>query len=237
MTEGSYKQFCPVAMASEVLCNRWTMIVIREFVCGATRFSDLKRGVPRMSPALLSKRLRELEAAGIITRGPAARNPTVQEYRLTAAGWELEPIVHAMGTWGQRWVDATLTLDNLDPELLMWDMRRGLVTSAMPRHRSVMEFSYTDLPDKKKHYWLVVEADHTVDVCWIDPGYDVNLYVTTDLRTMTAIWLGLESLRKALGTGLLIVTGDRQLSETMQDWIGLSGFAREEKRTGTIVRP
>jgi DNA-binding HxlR family transcriptional regulator len=230
MTEGSYKQFCPVAMASEVLCNRWTMIIVRELVCGSTRFSDLRRGIPRMSPALLSKRLKELESTGIVARVPAPQKAGVQEYRLTTAGRELEPIVQAMGVWGQRWVDAAPTLENLDPELLMWDIRRGLKTAAMPRRRSVIQFSYLDLPTKKRNYWLVVEAEGDVNVCWIDPGFDVALYVTTDLRTMTAIWLGLHRLRSAIDAQTLLIVGDRQLEETMPEWIGLSGFAHEVKQ-------
>jgi len=66
MTEGSYNQFCPVAMAAEILCTRWTIIVLRELVAGSTRFNELRRGVPRMSPALLSKRLKDLEAVGMV---------------------------------------------------------------------------------------------------------------------------------------------------------------------------
>ena len=232
MTEGSYKQFCPVAMASEVLCNRWTMIIIRELVCGSTRFNDLKRGVPRMSPALLSKRLRDLEATGIIQRVVTSGG---HEYRLTASGRELEPIVKAFGVWGQRWVEANPTLQNLDPELLMWDMRRSIDLGALPRRRSVVQFTYSDLPQKKQRYWLVVEANGEVDVCSIDPGYEVDLYVTTDLRTLTAIWLGITSLRSATSTGAIVIVGDRSLETTFPTWIGLSPFAAEPKLAGLGV--
>ena len=232
MTEGSYKQFCPVAMASEVLCNRWTMIIIRELVCGSTRFNDLKRGVPRMSPALLSKRLRDLEATGIIQRVVTSGG---HEYRLTASGRELEPIVKAFGVWGQRWVETNPTLQNLDPELLMWDMRRSIDLGALPRRRSVVQFTYSDLPQKKQRYWLVVEANGEVDVCSIDPGYEVDLYVTTDLRTLTAIWLGITSLRSATSTGAIVIVGDRSLETTFPTWIGLSPFAAEPKLAGLGV--
>ncbi|CEG10635.1 putative HTH-type transcriptional regulator YybR [Afipia felis] len=100
MAEGSYNQFCPVAMASEILCTRWTLIVLRELVCGSTRFNELRRGVPRMSPALLSKRLKELEAAGVVTRTKSAAGPDLYEYRLTPAGEELKPIIEHVGVWG-----------------------------------------------------------------------------------------------------------------------------------------
>ena len=232
MADGTYKQFCPVAMASEVLCNRWTMIVVRELVCGSTRFSDLKRGVPRMSPALLSKRLRDLELAGVIQRVPIAAKPGSYEYHLTEAGRELEPIVTAMGFWGQRWVETAPTLQNVDPELLMWDMRRSIKVSALPRQRSVVQFTYSDRPEKKRRYWLVVEANGAVDVCSIDPGFDVDLYVTTDLRTMTAIWLGITTISAEIERDKFTAVGDRQLTQQMPVWLGLSTFATERKRAG-----
>src|SRR5262252_7308268 len=110
MTQGSYQQFCPVAMSAEILCPRWTIVLVRELVAGSTRFNDLRRGVPRMSPALLSQRLKALEAAAIIRRDPSSTDPGVFEYYLTAAGRELGPLVEAFGIWGQRWVDAELSL-------------------------------------------------------------------------------------------------------------------------------
>lgn len=229
MTEGSYKQFCPVAMASEVLCSRWTMIVVRELVCGSTRFNDLKRGVPRMSPALLSKRLKELELAGIVQRLASGGRSSGHEYRLTPAGRELEPIVKAMGFWGQRWVETAPTLQNVDPELLMWDMRRSINVATLPRQRTVVQFIYADRPEKKRSYWLVVEANGMVDVCSIDPGFEVALYVTTDLRTMTAIWLGLTTIRAEVENDRLMVVGDTALERTMPTWLGLSSFAVERK--------
>ena len=232
MAEGTYKQFCPVAMASEVLCNRWTMIVVRELVCGSTRFNDLKRGVPRMSPALLSKRLKDLELAGVIRRVPIGAKPGSYEYHLTEAGRELEPIVKAMGFWGQRWVETAPTLQNVDPELLMWDMRRSIKVAALPRQRTVVQFIYSDRPEKKRRYWLVVEANGAVDVCSIDPGFEVDLYVTTDLRTMTAIWLGITTIPAEIERDRFTAVGDRRLEQQMPAWLGLSTFATEHKRAG-----
>ena len=124
MAQGSYRQFCPVAMAAEVLSTRWTIVLLRELVAGSTRFNDLRRGVPRMSPALLSQRLRDLQAAGVVTRVSAGSGPA--EYHLTEAGRELGPIVEAFGIWGQQRVRAEVSLQHLDVHLLMWDMRRGL---------------------------------------------------------------------------------------------------------------
>jgi DNA-binding HxlR family transcriptional regulator len=229
MTQGSYKQFCPVAMAAEILCTRWTVVLLRELVAGSTRFNDLRRGVPRMSPALLSQRLKELESAGVICRTPSPTEPGIFEYQLTAAGRELEPLVQAFGIWGQRWIDSELSLQHLDAPLLMWDMRRNLDPDPMPKRRSVIQFQYPGLPAGQRSWWLVVDPNGGVDLCSIDPGFDVDLYVSTDLRTMTAIWMGLDTVRAALRAERMMLTGDRQLAANIETWLGLSPFAKERK--------
>ena len=229
MTQGSYRQFCPVAMAAEVLCTRWTIVLLREFIAGSTRFNDLRRGVPRMSPALLSQRLKQLEAAGVITRNPARADPSVTEYKLTAAGHELAPLIEQFGIWGQRWVDTKLSLQNLDVGLLMWDMRRNLHTKPMPTKRSVIQFQYPGLAPPLRSWWLIVEPDVDVDLCSVDPGYDIDLYVTADLHTMTTIWMGLDTVRNSVDAQRMTLTGDSKLSGQMQAWLGLSPFARERE--------
>jgi len=229
MTQGSYKQFCPVAMAAEILCTRWTVVLLRELMAGSTRFNELRRGVPRMSPALLSQRLKELEAAGIVERQASDTEPGVFEYRLTDAGQELNPVVEAFGIWGQRWVATELSLQHLDVSLLMWDMRRNLDTTPMPKARRVIQFRYPELPPAQRTWWLLVDPAAAVDLCSVDPGFDVDLYVSTDLRTMTAIWMGLDTVRDARRTERLMLTGDRQLISDMQAWLGLSPFAKQVK--------
>jgi DNA-binding HxlR family transcriptional regulator len=217
-------------MASEVLCTRWTMVLMRELVAGTTRFNDLRRGVPKMSPALLSTRLKELEIAGVVERRPLKSGKGVFEYILTDAGRDLRPVVEAIGNWGQKWVESTLSLRNLDPSLLMWDMRRNLNPAPLPAMRTVVQFLYSDLPASKSHWWLVIEPEGEVDLCWSDPGFDINLYVTTDLRTMTAIWMGLGTI--ASERDKLEILGDRKVAETMQVWLGLSPFAKQKKLVG-----
>ncbi len=232
MTEHNYRQFCPVAMAPEVLCSRWTVVVLREFFAGSTRFNQLRRGVPRMSPGLLSQRLKSLEAAGILRRAPSADDPGVLEYHLTESGRELGPLVEAFGVWGQRWVTTELSLQHLDASLLMWDMRRHLVPTPMPERRSVIQFRYPELRSTDRSWWLIVEPGEEVDLCSVDPGFEVDLYVTSDLRTMTAIWMGLDTVRVAQAAQRLILTGDRALAGSMQTWLGLSPFAKERKIAG-----
>ena len=229
MTTASYQQFCPVAMAAEILCTRWTIVVLREMFAGSKRFNELRRGVPRMSPALLSRRLKELEAAGIVAREASASDRTLYEYQLTESGRELGPLVEAFGIWGQRRIEANLSLAHLDGDLLMWDMRRNLDTTPMPTRRSVIEFVYPDLPAKLRRFWLVVDPESGADLCKVDPGFEVDLYVSTDLRTMTAIWMGLDTVRAAITNQRMILTGNRQLATSMQTWLGLSPFAKERK--------
>ena len=228
MAKPGYGQFCPVAMAAEVLCTRWTMVLLRELVAGSTRFNDLRRGVPRMSPSLLSQRLKELEEAGLVERRPIPGGRGACDYRLTEAGRDAGAIVEAMGRWGQRWVESSLSLRNLDPSLLMWDMRRNLDPAPLPDRRTVIEFIYPELPSAKRRWWLVVEPDGAVDLCHVDPGFEVDLFVTTDLRTMTAVWMGLTTVARK--DPRMELSGPPALAGTIQSWLGLSPFAREPKR-------
>jgi DNA-binding HxlR family transcriptional regulator len=232
MASGGYGQFCPVAMASEILCTRWTLLVVRELICGSRRFNELRRGVPRMSPALLSQRLKELEEAGVVRRVASTDEPGIFEYHLTRAGRELEPIVMAMGFWGQKWVETQASLQNLDPTLLMWDMHRRVDPTPLPPRRCVIQFLYPELPASRRNYWLVVSAEGKVDLCYLDPGFEVDVYITADLRTMTAIWMGIMSVGQAIGEDKLTLSGDRRIAATIREWLALSVFAGEKKAVG-----
>jgi DNA-binding HxlR family transcriptional regulator len=229
MANVGYQQFCPVAMAAEILCTRWTVLVVRELVAGSTRFNDLRRGVPKMSPTLLSQRLRELERCGIVEREPASGERGVYDYRLTAAGRDLGPLVEALGTWGQRWIQTDAALRaNLDPTLLMWDMRRNLTPEPLPAQRTVIQFTYPDAPRTARLWWLVVSKRGPVDLCMIDPGYEVDLYVSCPVEVMTSIWMGLTTV--AAARGRLEMSGDREVARSMQQWLGLSPFASIPRR-------
>jgi len=230
MSQPSYKQFCPLAMAAEVLCTRWTMVLMRELIAGSTRFNDLRRGVPKMSPSLLSLRLKSLEEAGILERKPVPSERGVFDYNLTPAGRDLSDVVMAMGMWGQKWIESSLSLKNLDPSLLMWDMRRNLNPKPLPNRRTIVQFVFHDLSLPKRDWWLVIEPTGEVDLCWADPGFEVDLYVSTDLRTMTAIWMGVTDV--AAQQSKFEFTGPRDLSSTLQFWLGLSPFAVQKKLVG-----
>jgi DNA-binding HxlR family transcriptional regulator len=224
---GGYGQFCPISMAAEIFCTRWTALVLRELLAGSSRFTDLRRGLPKMSPSLLSKRLKELEAAGVLVT--ATRPDGNADYHLTEMGEDLRPLVMGLGIWGQRWVDSKLSLRNLDPSLLMWDMRRMMNPRPLPPQRCTILFVYPELPEVDRSWWLVVDPSG-VDLCKFDPGHEVDLLVTGPLRAMTEVWMGLTSLASAVAARRITLDGDPGLARSMAQWLGLSPFAREPRR-------
>jgi DNA-binding HxlR family transcriptional regulator len=216
----SYHQFCPVAKAMELLDERWTMLIIRELVTGSQHFNELRRGVPRMSPTLLSKRLSQLARAGIVERQDYGGDV---RYLLTAAGRELRPVVEALGVWGIRWIGEIGDQD-LDPKLLLWDMHRNIDHDATPAGRTVVEFTFADLPASSRHWWLVINPDDA-DVCDNDPGYPVAVTVTARLRHMTEVWRGDVSWPDALRSGTVAIQGPEKLRRAVPRWFTLSVFA------------
>jgi hypothetical protein len=182
-----------------------------------------------MSPALLSKRLKDLETAGIVTRSQVTGAPDLFEYRLTDAGRDLKPVIEAVGTWGQRWIETEASLENLDPNLLMWDIRRNIDPAPMPARRNTIQMIFNDLQAAQRNWWLIVQPGQDVDLCSVDPGFDVDLYLSTDLRTMTEIWMGYTAIARAKEQGRLVITGNRQLEADVGSWLSLSPFAKVEK--------
>jgi DNA-binding HxlR family transcriptional regulator len=219
----TYGQFCPVAMASEVLGERWTVLVVRELLTGSYRFNDLRRGVPRMSPSLLVQRLRALERAGIVVhvRGESGGS----EYHLTGAGEELRPLVEAMGMWGERWVRSDLRKEHLDTRLLMWDVRRTLDPQRLPLERLVVKFSFTDGPPADRRYWLVVEHGD-VSLCVDDPGGEADLEVCATVRALTAVWVGRIALDRALREESITLLGAPARRREFRRWFGVSALTQ-----------
>lgn len=215
-----YRQFCPVAKAMELLDERWTLLLVRELVIGSERFNDLRRGLPRMSPALLSKRLHLLVRAGVVER---VVDGTDVRYRLTEAGQELRPVVEALGAWGTRWI-GDLGEADLDPHLLMWDVHRNVAEESVPPGRTVVQFVFSDVPVTKARWWLVLTPGDT-DVCDEDPGHDVDVTVTGSLRDLTRWWRGDLAWSAALRDGAVEVVGPSRLSRELPGWFRLSSFA------------
>jgi len=221
----SYGQFCPVAKAAEIFAERWTPLVLRELVCGSHHFNDLHRGVPLMSRSLLAQRLRRLEAAGIVQRRPS-HGGSGFDYYLTPAGQEFQPVIEAMGRWGQRW-SRRFDASDLDPALLIWDMQRNLHRERLPPRRVVMQMEFRGVPRRhhgRCRWWLILEPQ-TVDVCLKDPGFDVELFVQADLIALTKVWMGDLRLNETLRTGAVALDGQPQLVRQFPNWLGLSTFA------------
>ena len=219
-----YGQFCPVAKATEVLGEKWTPLIIRELITDDQSFNSLRKGVPLMSPSLLSSRLKSLEGSGVIERNKTDKGVI---YSLTHAGEEIGPIIEQLGVWGQRWARSDLNKKDLDPSLLMWDAHRRIDTSHFPDERTVLRFEFVDYPSKLRLWWLVVTGEE-VDICLKDPGHEVNLFIQSTLKTMTQIWVGDLSVKKARRDKLLHLTGDTALRSSMSSWIGCSLLAHIE---------
>jgi DNA-binding HxlR family transcriptional regulator len=216
----SYHQFCPVAKSMELLDERWTLLVVRELLAGSEHFNDLRRGLPRMSPTLLSRRLQQLVRAGVVER---KQDGLDVRYVLTRAGQELRPVVEALGAWGIRWIGA-LGDEDLDPQLLLWDMHRHIDQAAVPDGRTVVQFRFPDVRTETRDWWLVI-TDSDADVCDADPGYEVAVTVTATLRSMVRIWRGDLTWRDALRAGAVEVLGPEALRRAVPRWFTLSGFA------------
>jgi len=221
VAERGFGQFCPVALASEVLTQRWTLLVIRELLAGSTRFNDIRRGVPRISATLLKERLQSLEHAEIVKRRRSGSG--VFEYVLTEAGRELRPVVFGIGQWGQRWA-RDIKPEDLDPGWLVWNVHRRLNPTAMPPGRTTIHIEFSDGPRNARYFWLVSQYGH-VEVCLKHPGYAVDLTVRTTVRVLAETWRGIRSVRQEIRSGAIALEGKATLRRAFPDWLLLSAYA------------
>jgi DNA-binding HxlR family transcriptional regulator len=217
LSEVKYGQFCPVAKASEALGERWTLLVVRELVAGATSYSELQRGLGRISPSVLSSRLKALIDHGIVEKVDANGGPG-RRYRLTRAGAELGPIIHQLGGWGQRWLRSRMTRDELDVELLMLHVQRRVDASAFPQAHGVVAFVFSDLHGALRRWWLLLEAGQ-VELCTEPPGRSEDLVLTCHLRTLAELFNGDLSLADALSGERLVARGPAKLLKTLRLWL------------------
>ena len=217
-----YGQFCPVALASEVLAERWTLLVVRELLAGARRFNEIRRGVPRMSGTLLKQRLQTLEDAHVVERFESGDGHAF-DYRLTQAGLALRPVVASIGEWGQRWA-RDIRPEDLDPGWLVWSMHRRLNTSAMPPGRTIIEIEFVDAQAAQRRFWIV-HRDGRVEVCLKDPGYDVALRVATKVRILAEVWRGIRPMSDALRAGGIHLEGQSSYRRAFPSWLLLSAYS------------
>jgi len=213
-----YGQFCPVAKAAELLGERWTLLIVRELVFGATRFSEMQRALSHISPTMLTRRLKELEQGGLVVRRKVEGQKSTS-YFLTEAGRELAPIIDGLAEWGMRWVRGRASDQELDLEMLFSYVGKTLDMTALPDGETVLQFSFKDVDGMDK--WWLICSNGDVDVCTDDPGRDVNLYITTDARTLIECWMGDLSLSSAVRSEKISLIGEKHLSNTFTKWFGL----------------
>ena len=217
-----YGQYCPVALATEILGERWTILIVLALMDGVSRFNDLQRALPRISATMLSQRLGTLEEASIVRKKRMLKGRG-HDYSLTEAGRELEHVVMGLGNWGQRWA-RDMQLDDLDPRHLAWSIHLRLNSDAMPEGRTVIQFEFTEAPEDCKRFWIINNAGE-VDMCIEHPGFDVDLRVKSDLRRFVEAWRGIRSMKTELATGRIRLDGPRSLQRSFPDWLLLSALA------------
>ncbi len=226
--EQSFGQFCPVALASEVLTQRWMLLIIRELSAGSTRFSDIRRGVPRISATLLKQRLEGLGHAGIVERRRRPGTDDAYDYVLTEAGVELAPVLSTIGAWGQRWA-RDIQPEDLDPGWLVWNIHRRLDIAAMPPGRTVIEIAFTDAPTNQRNFWLVHKAGK-VDVCLKLPGFDSDVIVRTSVRVLAEVWRGIRPIGAEIAAKRIRIEGNATLCRALPSWLLLSVYAPIKRR-------
>jgi len=217
-----YGQYCPLALAAELLCERWTILVVSRIIDGCHRFNEIHRGVPRISATLLTQRLSQLEHAGLVTRQPLETGRG-HEYHLTEAGQELDPIVMNLAVWGQRW-SRDMTTDDLDPAFLAWSMHTRLNTEAMPEGRTVIEFEFTGTDKGFSRFWLV-NTDGIVDMCLKHPGYEVDLKVMSEIRRFVETWRGFRQIKREIAAGAIRLEGPTKHKRAFPDWLLMSALS------------
>ena len=223
----SYGQYCPLALATELLCRRWTILVISRLLDGCRTFNEIHQGIPRISPSLLSSRLSELEHAGLLKRRKI-RNENRYRYEPTDAALDLTELIDKLAIWGQHW-SRDMDMDDLDPAFLAWSMSLRMNTEAMPQGRTVIEFEFTGTPTEFRRFWLV-HKNGKVDMCLKSPGYETDLYVRADMRRFVEAWRGFRDLRQEIRSGRIRLSGPRQLKSSFPDWLLLSMLAPYRRR-------
>jgi DNA-binding HxlR family transcriptional regulator len=230
MQSKPYGLICPITHACEVLEPRWTIPILAEMWGGSTRFNDIRRGVGNISTALLSRRLKELVANGLVERVEDPATGQV-DYLRTQRAIELEPVLDAMGKWAQCNIEANEALRNLSVSNLMWQMRGYIDPEQLPTRQLVFQFRFTDPDLDYNKYWALIRPGFPVEICTTIPDYDVDLFIETNRMSLSAIILNRTTISRELEEGRLFLSGDAILSRTMDRW-----FYQRTKENASEVR-
>lgn len=223
---------CPAVKAADMIGDKWTLLLMRELFMGANRYNAFQRALPRISPTVLSKRLKQMEEDGLIIKKSVAGEKAT-EYRLTRCGRELAPLINYMSKWGLRWARRRMNEEDLDVGTFMWDFHRSLNTSELPDGETVFSISFAGL-DAHSKWWLVANGD-VVDLCTDDPGKEVDLYIATTLPALAEVWMGDLDVAAALKADDLQLTGAAYLMRSASQWFPKSRYAdvRPKRFVGT----
>lgn len=216
-----YGKFCPVSLATEVLADRWTPMIVRELVLGSRRFNDIARGLPGISRSLLVQRLRHLERRGVIVRWPTPAGRGL-EYHLTDAGRALEPVISSLGRWAVDWLFDELDSGDVDAVTLTWWMHLMVDASMLPAQRIVVQFDHTG--PERVSIWVVLDHGE-VSVCKHHPGFDADMVITGDTSALSAVFNGLETWATAVSSGAVRIDGPVPLVGKVPRWFQPSPFA------------
>lgn len=227
MKRRPYGLFCPVSKACEVLEPRWTIQILGELWGGATRFNEIRRGIPGISPALLSKRLKQMQDSGLVERVEDRAADSINYFR-TDKAMELDPILIGLGKWAQRHISAEIALEDTDADILMWTLRNNILVEELPQKRNVIRFNFADATSPASTYWAIAKPAEPVEICVSDPGFDIDLYVETEVRVMSGIFLGRRSLSRDLDDGRVFLSGDARLMRSIDRWLKRSIYAEVE---------
>ena len=222
-----YGQFCPVAKSAEIIGDPWSILIVRELLLGSSRFNLLQKGMPRISPTVLNTRLKEFEERGVIIKR-RLNGQRGHDYRLTPAGRELSAVIDALAVWGMRWARDEMTADDLDVSFLMFDIQRRIDTTALPDGETVLCFTFPDLKTFAR-WWLVCQGSE-VDLCYEDPGKDVNCYITSSSRDLISVWMGDLPLPRALQSDAVQLVGERHVCRAFPKWFALSAVAKTPRQ-------
>ena len=234
MPKSLYPLFCPVAMASEIIEPGWTMLVLCEMWNGSTRFNQIQRGVPGMSATLLSKRLKEMESKGLVRK--SGQHGGNAEYFTTPIADELEPVIRQLGQWAHTNIRSEVSLQRLDARLLMWSIRRKINRVELPLHKCVIQFTLNDPPNAAANYWLVVKPGIEPDLCYTDPGLNVDLFIVSELRALTSAWMGHSSFEAEIANGNITLIGHDVMARNLTKWLMRSKFAEKDPDERAAIR-
>ena len=221
-----YGQYCPLALAVELLGRRWMILVISRLFDGCTLFTEIHQGLPRMSPSLLAQRLRELEDHGVIYREKQLRKRGYS-YHLTESGMALENIIMDLAIWGQHW-GRDMKAEDLDPVFLVWSMHLRMDVAAMPKGRTLIEFLFTGAPKELDRIWLL-NVDGKIEMCLKNPGYEADVYVFADILDFIEAWRGIKPLKQQIKAKKIILRGAPEAVKAFPDWLQLSSVAKYKR--------